>query len=388
MLKITKMLTVVLAVSALAVSATPAMGAVNWDGGGDGVNWSDNGEFSGDGWGNWDADPTTAGLDLNLQSATATTSTVDIDMTDPAVWANVPTNINPGSGHVITVPAGGVISQGYYLRLHGDTTLRLDGGTLALAGWKNINMAGGGNLELLGGTWNHGAGGPGDTYTHAYKPGHIHVKGLTPGYDFSPDYLIWEIGPTTVDFTMEAGEGIATITCIDPNVVIRSALLPVGSVPLNVHGIQDYLDAGGTQLEWDLITSPATGPNTNMTAFASGLVDGGLGEVTVTESAVTLTILAVVGVPGDLSGDGDVDTEDVGLFELQFGSQPHGPVPGPPYTADFDEDDDVDLHDFLVMRDYLGTGVGAAPAVAATPEPATMTVLALGGLMVLRRRRH
>ena len=35
MLKITKMLTVVLAVSALAVSATPAMGAVNWDGGGD-----------------------------------------------------------------------------------------------------------------------------------------------------------------------------------------------------------------------------------------------------------------------------------------------------------------------------------------------------------------
>ena len=122
-----------------------------------------------------------------------------------------------------------------------------------------------------------------------------------------------------------------------------------------------------------------------MTAFASGLVDGGLGEVTVTESAVTLTILAVVGVPGDLSGDGDVDTEDVGLFELQFGSQPHGPAPGPPYTADFDEDDDVDLHDFLVMRDNLGAGP-AAPAAAA-PEPATMTLLALGGMLVLRRRR-
>ena len=93
-----------------------------------------------------------------------------------------------------------------------------------------------------------------------------------------------------------------------------------------------------------------------------------------------------VDVDGDLDGDGDVDLDDVGLFEAQFGSQSHGPAPGPPYTADFDEDDDVDLDDFLVMRDNYEPGV-FAPDGASTPEPATMSLLALGGLMVLRRRR-
>ena len=95
---------------------------------------------------------------------------------------------------------------------------------------------------------------------------------------------------------------------------------------------------------------------------------------------------AIGAVPGDLDGDdGDVDLDDVAVFENQFGSQPH--APGPPYTADFDEDDDVDLDDFLVMRNNFGTGVSAPEGGATIPEPATMTVLALGGLMVLRRRR-
>ena len=93
--------------------------------------------------------------------------------------------------------------------------------------------------------------------------------------------------------------------------------------------------------------------------------------------------LLVFAYPGDLSGDGDVDIEDVGLFEMQFGSQ----APGA-YTADFDADGDVDLDDFLVMRDNMGYGVSAPlPGAAETPEPATMTVLAIGGLIVLRRRR-
>ena len=87
------------------------------------------------------------------------------------------------------------------------------------------------------------------------------------------------------------------------------------------------------------------------------------------------------GVPGDLDGDGDVDDIDLGLFEGQFGSQ----APGT-YTADFDGDEDVDLDDYLVMRNNIGAGAAAAPG--ATPEPATMTVLAIGGLMVVRRRRR
>ncbi|MDP7288818.1 MAG: PEP-CTERM sorting domain-containing protein, partial [Phycisphaerae bacterium] len=60
-------------------------------------------------------------------------------------------------------------------------------------------------------------------------------------------------------------------------------------------------------------------------------------------------------------------------------------------TADFDGDGDVDLDDFVIIRENFGFTSApqpAAPDFSATPEPATMSLLALGGLMVLRRRRR
>ena len=92
----------------------------------------------------------------------------------------------------------------------------------------------------------------------------------------------------------------------------------------------------------------------------------------------------VIIVPGDVDGDGDVDLADVGYFEAQFGMSGL-PLPPEENSADLDADGDVDLDDLVFIRDNFGAGP-AAPA-AATPEPATMSLLALGGLMVLRRRR-
>ena len=180
------------------------------------------------------------------------------------------------------------------------------------------------------------------------------------------------------------------------------ALAADGVAPINLTDgdpLQWTGGAAGTQpfrlmVDASLYTGPAgdiplfifdNADTDRMFAAANITIDGvpvdWVADVEQTDDGVTLS-LTMLTVPGDLSGDGDVDIEDVGLFEAQFGSQ----APGT-YTADFDEDGDVDLDDFKIMRDYWGA-VAAAPAGAATPEPATMTLLAIGGLMVFRGRRR
>ena len=94
--------------------------------------------------------------------------------------------------------------------------------------------------------------------------------------------------------------------------------------------------------------------------------------------------ISVIGMlDGDTDVDWDVDSVDLGNLAAVFGGE------GDLYT-DFNEDGRVDLADFALMRANFGAGVGSgAPgdATAATPEPATLILLA-GGLPVLLRRRR
>ena len=122
-------------------------------------------------------------------------------------------------------------------------------------------------------------------------------------------------------------------------------------------------------------------PAGDITAIGFTLLANGNGDKWAFDN---ILITVPGGVPGDVDGDGDVDINDMGYFEAQFG-QSGLPLPPGANSADLDADGDVDLHDLVFIRDNFGAGP-AAPA-AATPEPATMTVLALGGMLVLRRRR-
>ena len=87
--------------------------------------------------------------------------------------------------------------------------------------------------------------------------------------------------------------------------------------------------------------------------------------------------------PGDTNGDHLVDTLDYLNLVAQFGGAPGA------NSADFNNDGIVDLTDFAVIRGNWGFGTAppAAPG-AGTPEPATMTLLAIGSLSLLRRRRR
>jgi len=88
--------------------------------------------------------------------------------------------------------------------------------------------------------------------------------------------------------------------------------------------------------------------------------------------------------PGDTNGDDIVDAIDLANLIAQFGSTPGAD------SADFNGDNFVDIEDFSIQRGNFGFGVVTAPEPefgATIPEPATLSMLALGGLALLRRRR-
>jgi hypothetical protein len=101
-------------------------------------------------------------------------------------------------------------------------------------------------------------------------------------------------------------------------------------------------------------------------------------------------VLVVAGMQaGDADADQDVDEDDMAILLAQFGS---------PYdmarigdNADFNEDGYVDMADFVILRANWGEGTtppGATDLPGTTPEPTTMSLLAIGALVALRRRRR
>lgn len=87
--------------------------------------------------------------------------------------------------------------------------------------------------------------------------------------------------------------------------------------------------------------------------------------------------IALVPVAGDTNGDRVVDAADYIALKRNLGQGTGAGVAG----GDFDEDGTVEWDDLQTL--VAGINAGAA----AVPEPATLGLLGLGGLMVLRRRR-
>jgi hypothetical protein len=90
---------------------------------------------------------------------------------------------------------------------------------------------------------------------------------------------------------------------------------------------------------------------------------------------------------GDFNGDGSVEAGDLALLLANWGQNVQ---PGA-WTSNWDGF--VDANELAALLGNWGAGLSSAPLLdmaainAVVPEPATMTLLALGGLVALRRRK-
>ncbi|MFN3165792.1 MAG: PEP-CTERM sorting domain-containing protein [Phycisphaeraceae bacterium] len=138
----------------------------------------------------------------------------------------------------------------------------------------------------------------------------------------------------------------------------------------------------------------------DLTALADNVLDPGQsatfvlaftgGNPTNSDQRTYLDNVAITGdlantvIPGDTDGDGDIDDSDLGTAFSNY-TGPLDPGTGGKTAADGDTDGDGDVDDSDLGTAFSGYTGPLGPA--AVPEPTSLALIGVGGLLIARRRR-
>ena len=156
--------------------------------------------------------------------------------------------------------------------------------------------------------------------------------------------------------------------------IVMTVDLDTGTVTSEARNYTDDPDTGDPAYTvYDLGTSPTIGAVSGYTSLRVHCIPNAdsIPRYDNLRVATTPPELIQAVIPGDANLDDIVDSQDFGILKDNFG------LSGGWGQGDFNGDSIVDSQDFGIHKDHFGDTL---------PEPATLGLLLIGGLALLRRR--
>jgi len=276
------------------------------------------------------------------------------------------------------VADGSTLSFNNALNLMGKTLTKTGAGTLAVN--NRLNTGQGGLIEVQEGTLS----GDGTVGGNVSNSGGTIAPGNSPGV-LTIDGNLDNGGGGTVAIEIEGTAGAGDPSGHDQIQVTGSSTL-AGTLDITTGAYSDPT-ARATVDSFTLIASAggSTGTfdtvNFNDTALTTAHQGNGLFR-NVIYDANNVTLENLFALEGDADGDKDIDITDFNILASNFDDAGANSATNDWTTADFDADGDIDITDFnFLASNFADSGYISGPDGGQVPEPATLVLLLLGGML-------